>query len=264
MENRKEGIRFSVIIPAYNIEEYIEKCIKSVKNQTYKNYETIVIDDYSSDNTAKKIEKQEGIIFIQHKENMGLGGARNTGMNRAKGEYIIFLDGDDYLNNDDVLEKLDKLIGNNTPDVVYMGFEMIGKKTGTIIPTEETCTKSYRIAGDHYANAWSKCWNRKFLLDNKLYFPEKRYYEDVVFIYNAITKVENYLIADFPVHTYYSGRANSITTSVKFKNIYDTIANIEELVEIRKQKDTPEINKKINQEIIRCKERLEEIVYGKD
>ncbi len=252
-------IRFSVIITAYNIEKYIEKSIQSVKDQTFKNYEIIVIDDCSNDKTVEKIEKFQDIKVIKHKENRCLGGARNSGVKKASGQYIIFLDGDDYLNNPKVLEKLDKLIENQTPDVIYMGFELTGKKSGFVIPTPENCTKAYRIAGDRYANAWSKCWKREFLEKNKLEFPENRYYEDVIFIYKAISKVKTYLIADFPTHTYYSGRPNSITTNVSFKNIHDNLYNIEELMNFATKKRTEELDIKIAKEIQRCKERIEEM-----
>lgn len=255
----KREKRFSIIITAYNIEHYIEKSIQSVRNQTFQNYELIVIDDCSTDSTLEKIKKFEDIKVIEHKENKCLGGARNSGVKKATGEYIIFLDGDDYLNNKNVLNKLDKLIEQNTPDVIYLGFELTGKKEGFIIPTQENCTKEYRIAGDRYANAWSKCWKRSFLIENKLEFPENRYYEDVIFIYKAISKVKSYLIADFPTHTYYSGRPNSITTNVSFKNIHDNLYNIEELMGMAKMGKEAGLDIKIKKEIQRCKERLEEI-----
>ncbi|MCI8470228.1 MAG: glycosyltransferase family 2 protein [Clostridia bacterium] len=258
MEEEKE-IRFSVIITAYNIEKYIEKSIESARNQIFKNYEIIVIDDCSTDQTLERIKRFKDIKVIEHKENKCLGGARNSGVKNAIGEYIIFLDGDDYLNNEQVLEKLDKLIDRNTPDVIYLGFELTGKKEGFIIPTPENCTKTYRIAGDRYANAWSKCWKKEFLTKNKLSFPENRYYEDVIFIYRAISKVETYLIADFPTHTYYSGRPNSITTNVSFKNIHDNLYNIEELMNFAHVSKTEELDIKIEKEVQRCKERLEEI-----
>lgn len=258
MEEEKEK-RFSIIITAYNIERYIKKSIESVKNQTFRNYELIVIDDCSTDKTLETIQEYKDIIVIEHKENKCLGGARNSGVRRAKGEYILFLDGDDYLNNDEVLDKLDKLIAQDIPDVIYLGFELTGKKQGLIIPTPENCTKEYRIAGDRYANAWSKCWRREFLKENKLEFPENRYYEDVIFIYNAVSKVETYLVADFPTHTYYSGRPNSITTNVSFKNIHDNLYNIEELMKLAKVGKGHGLDLKIQKEIQRCKERLEEI-----
>ena len=117
-----ENVKFSIIIAAYNIENYIERSIKSVLSQSYKNYELIVVDDYSTDNTRSKIEKyKDDIIFIKHKKNTFLGGTRNTGIEAAKGKYILFLDGDDFLYDDNVLEKLDNLIGDKTVDVIYDG-----------------------------------------------------------------------------------------------------------------------------------------------
>ena len=141
MEEEKK-IRFSIIITAYNIEKYIEKSIESVRKQTFKNREIIVIDDCSTDKTLQKIKQFHDIQIVEHKENKCLGGARNSGVRKAKGEYIIFLDGDDFLNNEKVLEKLDKLIAKNSPDVIYLGFELTGKKEGVIIPTLENCTKA--------------------------------------------------------------------------------------------------------------------------
>lgn len=254
--------RFSIIIPAYNVENYIEKAINSVKSQTFKNFEIIIVEDCSTDNTKEVIKKyKKEATIIYHKKNKCLGGARNSGIKVARGEYIVFLDSDDYLNNNEVLEKLDKLIGKQTVDVIYMGFVSVGKKEFSVIPTKETCNRSYRISGDRYTNAWSKCWNTQFLLKNNLYFPENRYYEDVLFIFNAISKVEDYLIADFPVHTYVSGRNNSITSRMSFKNIQDNLKNIEDLVNIRRQlTEKDDLDAKLKKEVQRCKERLEQLI----
>lgn len=254
-------IKFSIIIAAYNIEDYIEKSIKSVLSQTFKDYELIVVDDNSTDSTREKIEKfGNDIVFVKHEKNKFLGGTRNTGIEISKGKYILFLDGDDFLNNDNVLEKLNNLIGNQTVDVVYMGFEMIGKKTGTIIPSSENCSKEFRIAGDRYTNAWSKCWRRDFLLENSLRFPDNRYYEDVLFVYNAIMKSSNFLIADFPVHTYFSGRVNSITSNIRFKNLHDNLDNIEDLLAIMQENENDTVKLKIQKEVQRCKERIDELL----
>lgn len=257
--------KFSIIIAAYNIENYIAKCIESVLTQTYNNYEVIVVDDGSKDGTKNKIKEfGDKIKFIEHENNKFLGGTRNTGIEVANGKYILFIDGDDYLNNNYVLEKLDNLIGEKDVDVIYMGFEIVGKKTDTIIPSSENCTKQFRIAGDRYTNAWSKCWRRDFILENNLRFPENRYYEDVIFIYNAITKSNSYLIANFPVHTYYSGRPNSITTNIRFKNLHDNIENIEDLVKIMKEDDNEIVRTKIKKEAQRCKERIDELLSQYD
>lgn len=264
-QNNIKEKRFSIIIPTYNVEKYIERCIESVKNQTFNSYEIIIIDSVSSDNTVEISKKyvSDNIRFFQQKENAGPGGARNVGLNEAKGEYIIFLDADDYLNNNMVLEKLNNTISSNKPDVVYMGFQISGNREELVIPTPENCTKKYKAALDKYANVWSKCWRRDLIEKNNIRFQEGRYYEDILFLYKSVMKSEDYLIADYPVHTYISGRKNSITTTLNFKNVYDTINNIEEMVKMRDEEQTEELDIIINREINMCKKRLEMITKKK-
>ncbi len=261
--NIKKEKRFSVIIAAYNIEGYIERAIESVENQTFKDIEIIVVNDCSTDNTGKIIsklcDKYGNIIYLKHEENKRLGAVRNTGLAKATGEYIVFLDGDDYLADNDVLEKLDKVIGEDKTDVIYLGFEIEGNRRELVIPKEEKCTKTYKAAEDKYPNAWSKCWRRDLLERNNIRFPEYRLYEDVLFVYNCVMKSESYKIADFVVHKYISGRPNSITTKVTLRNIEDTVKNLKDLMEMRQKEYTKEIDIIIKKEIKMCKKRLDEI-----
>ena len=115
--------RFSVIVPAYNVEEYLEKCIKSVLNQTYKDFELIVVDDGSPDSSgeiADKYGNEDNRVKIIHKKNGGLVSARQAGANVAIGEYIICLDGDDWL--DEVcLERFNQIITEYNSDIVCCG-----------------------------------------------------------------------------------------------------------------------------------------------
>lgn len=256
--------RFSIIVAAYNIENYIERAILSVENQTYKNYELIIVNDCSNDNTEEKIKqmmkKYDNIIYKKHEENKKAGGARNTGLNIASGEYIVFLDGDDKLANDKVLQKLNDLIDKDTPDVIYLGFKIEGDREELVIPTEDTCTKTYKAAIDKYPNPWSKCWKRKYLEENNIRFPENRFYEDVLFVYNGVMKSNTYKIADFVVHTYTSGRKNSMTTKMSIKNVEDTIKNLKDLFKMREEEATPEIDIIIKKEIKMCKKRLDGII----
>ena len=97
---------------------------------------------------------------------------------------------------------------------------------------------------------------------NNIRFVEHRYYEDVLFVYNGVMKSNSYLIADFPVHHYISGRKNSMTTTLNLKNIYDTVDNIRDMLELKKKSDTVEINTRIKREIDMCKKRLEDIYYS--
>ncbi len=269
VKQNNANIRFSVIMAAYNIQDYLERSIGSIENQTLKNIEIIVVNDASTDNTRQKVEelneKYGNIILINHEQNKRAGGARNSGLAIAKGEYIVFLDGDDYLASDDVLEKLDNLIGNDETDVVYLGFKIEGDREELVLPTEETCTKTYKAATDKYPNPWSKCWRRKFLEENNINFKENRYYEDVLFVYNGVMKSKTYKIADFIVHKYTSGRVNSMTTTINLKNVEDTIKNLNDFLEMRKTEYTKEIDIIIKKEIKMCKKRLDDTykqLYG--
>ena len=252
--------RFSIIIAAYNIEDYIERAINSVENQTFKNIQIIVVNDCATDKTEEKIlklcEKYRNIDYLKHKENKRLGAARNTGLKVVNGEYIIFLDGDDYLASDDVLEKLDKLIGKDETDVIYLGFKIEGDREEYVIPDKEQCTKTYKAATDKYPNVWSKCWRTNFINENNIIFPEQRLYEDVLFNYKGIMKAKTFKIADFITHKYISGRAGSITTKIGIKNIEDTMQNLRDIMKIREEEYAPEIDIIIKKEINLCKKRL--------
>lgn len=182
------------------------------------------------------------------------------GLKVAQGEYIVFLDGDDYLAEDNVLEKLDEVISNDKPDVIYLGFKIEGDREETVIPTEETCTKTYKVAIDPYPNPWSKCWRRSFLEENQITFPEYRFYEDVLFVYKGIMKAKSYKIANFIVHKYTSGRKDSMTTTMTLKNIEDTIQNLKDFEKIKEKEDTKEVNMIIKKELKMCRKRLDDII----
>ncbi len=258
----KETKRFSIIIAAYNIQDYIERAIESIEQQKFQNIEVIVVNDCSTDKTGEKVQdmctKYNNIIYVEHEENKRAGGARNTGLRIAQGEYIVFLDGDDYLANNDVLQKLDQVIGKDIVDVIYLGFKIEGDREELVIPTPETCTKTYKAASDKYPNPWSKCWRRKFLAENNIWFPEHRFYEDVLFVYNGVMKSNSSKIADFVVHKYTSGRANSMTTKINLKNVEDTVKNLEDLIKIREKEYTKEVDIIIKKEIKMCKKRLDD------
>lgn len=262
-ETIKRNKRFSIIIAAYNIQDYIERAILSVENQTFKNIEIIIVNDCSTDNTEREIlklcDKYNNIIYIKHKENKKAGGARNTALKNAIGEYIVFLDGDDMLAEDNVLEKLDKTIGNEEADIIYLGFKIQGDREEIIIPSEETCTKTYKVAIDKYPNPWSKCWRREYLEKNNIKFPENRFYEDVLFVYNGVMRAQNYKIANFIVHKYTSGRQDSMTTTLKLKNIEDTILNLKDLLKMKETEYTKEIDIIIKKEVNMCKKRLDAV-----
>lgn len=263
MDQQAKQIKYSIIVAAFNIEDYIARAIESVEMQTFTDYELIIINDASTDNTENKITeamtKYDNIVYIKNNENKKAGGARNAGLDIAKGKYVLFLDGDDYLADETVLQKLDALIGNDKIDITYLGFKIEGNREELVIPTEETCTKRYKAAIDKYPNPWSKCWRKEFLDINNIRFPEYRFYEDVLFVYRGVMKSSNYKIANFVFHKYTSGRKNSMTTKIKPKNIEDTVKNLNDLIDMRKTEYTEEIDIIIKKEIKMCKKRLDEL-----
>lgn len=230
-----EKIKFSIVMPAHNAEKEIEAAIKSVLIQNYQNYEFIIIDDYSTDNTSEVVEKylSEKVKLIRHTENKKAGGARNTGIEAATGDYILFLDSDDLLADENVLANISKTIGEDTPDIVYLGFESIGEALqGTFLPTAENSIKENRISTWKYENVWDVLWNREFLLNNNIKFVEGKFFEDFVFYYEGVLKSNSYKYTDFISFIYNSGRADSMTTAISTTKLKDLYYNMMILLDV--------------------------------
>ena len=124
-----EEKKISVIVPIYNVEKYLEKCINSIVFQTYKNIEILLIDDGSTDKSSyicEEWKKRDSRINVVHKANGGLSDARNCGLNIASGEYVCFIDSDDYIEND-YIEKLYKILIENKLRVSQCGINYINE-----------------------------------------------------------------------------------------------------------------------------------------
>ena len=202
--------KFSVIISAYNVEEYIESAINSVLNQNFNDYEIIVVEDKSTDNTLRKIMKYKGKIkIIKNKVNKGLGAVRNIGIAKATGEYILHLDGDDTLYNESTLRDIDKVIGNNKPDIVFFGFQEINGNNRLRVATKENSTKEARLVCDETFSVPSKCWRREFLIENNIKFIEDVYYEDMIYSIKAVTLANETMYGEFPIFNYYKNKINN-------------------------------------------------------
>lgn len=231
------GKKFSIIISAYNIETYIERAIKSVLEQTFENYELIIVNDCSKDKTLEKIQnfKDERIIIINNEKNVGLGAVRNIGIAKAQGEYIVHLDGDDALYENTTLEKIDKLIDNDTPDIIYLGFKDVGGFNKVHLSTAENSTKEARLTCDINFSVPSKCWRREFLLKNNIKFMENIYYEDMVYSTTATILAKSYKYGDFPSFKYYRNRKGSIMSTPSIRrcsDMYRMLAYLMDLYDI--------------------------------
>lgn len=143
----EEKIKVSVIVPIYNVEKYIIPCIESIINQTYKNIEIILVDDESPDKCGKIIDKyakKDFRIKAIHKKNEGLGFARNTGIQNATGDYICFLDGDDYIQNNLIELCINKIL-NFKSDVVLYGIQRINDNNNVLLKIVPTSKKDVYI-----------------------------------------------------------------------------------------------------------------------
>ena len=186
-------MRFSIIIPAYNVEDYIECCIKSVCEQDFRKdqYEVIVVDDKSSDNTNTIVEKLKetfsNIKLIRHSINKKQGGARNTAMKIVKGEYLIFVDSDDCFLYKNVLSVLDQILESNEDIDILRGEyriidssyrENVMEEISVIPSIEKQVSRNYLLEGEFPCHIHSSCFKRKLILDNNLYFREQVFFED--------------------------------------------------------------------------------------
>lgn len=200
---------FSIIVINYNAEQYLNKCLDSIFSQTLdkSKYEVIVVDDLSTDNSVNII-KEYDVKFFQTKGNTMCGGTRNVGMDYAKGEYILFMDSDDYLYNNEALEKLSTIV--NGQDIIHLTFNMVyddGRRVNNL--NSEVMTLRERIMHPtHPVSVWSKCWKKELIKDIRFY--EGVYYEDTYFTMHAYckAKTEGYMTEPFYV---YNRVAGSIT-----------------------------------------------------
>ncbi len=233
MRNIMDKCRFSVIISAYNVEPYIERAIDSVLNQNFDNYELIVVEDKSTDKSLEKIMQYKGRVkIIKNKKNMGLGAVRNIGIKNAVGEYIVHLDGDDTLYNESTLKDIDNLIGSNTPDIVFLGFQEISGNNRLRISTKEDSTREARLICDTNFSVPSKCWRREFLIENDIKFIEDVYYEDMIYSIKAVTLAKDTMYGEFPIFNYYKNRAGSIMTVPSIRRCVDMYKMLAYLMEI--------------------------------
>ena len=231
-------MKVSVIVPVYKVEQYISKCLDSLVNQTLEDMEIIVVNDGSPDNSEKIIKdyakKYKNIKYLK-KENGGLSSARNFGLKHATGEYIGFVDSDDYVDKRMYQMMYEKAIEASADLVVcdlnYV-YEDKEEKAYSNIKTDTTDIKS--IMNNIYPAAWNKLY-KKELFDNEVYFKEGVWYEDVEFIYRLLPYVNK--IGVVHEHFYkYIQRENSIIRTID-KRLYNYIDNWNGILEFYKKRD---------------------------
>ena len=217
--------KFSIIIPVYNTYNYLERCLSSVFNQSFSDYEVIVVNDGSTDDSYKiieRFEKEYSNLKYFFKDNGGLSIARNYGVSKARGEYILFLDSDDYYELD-LLKNLNDSLDNC--DVVRFGVQDVfddGRvvRYNDIVFNKTNGIDSFNyICKFHYVEiACAYCFNRKFWINNKFKFLDKAYHEDFGLIPLVLIKSSSTKSIDYIGYNYYQ-RSNSISKSSQYDKV---------------------------------------------
>ena len=221
--------KVSIIVPVYNVEKYIDKCLKSLVEQTLSDIEIIIVNDGSTDDSKKVIDNYierypEKIVYLE-KKNGGLSDARNYGMPYAKGEYIAFLDSDDYVEKD-IYEKMYEVAKNENSDMVECDFyweypNKTKKDIGVIYSGQNEMLENVRVV------AWNKLIKREVLEISKIQFPKGYRYEDVEFTYKLIPYLSKVsFVKESLIH--YIQRPDSISNSQneRTKEIFDVLEHV--------------------------------------
>ena len=221
--------KVSVIVPVYNVEKYIEKCLNTLVNQTLKEIEIIIVNDGSKDNSKEIIKKfigmyPEKIVYLE-KENGGLSDARNFGIPYAKGEYIAFLESDDYVELN-MYEDMYKIAQNENSDMVECDFiwEYPNKSridTGEIYHGKHEMLEKVRVV------AWNKLIKKSVLDKANVQFPKGFRYEDIEFTYKLLPYIEKVSFLKKPcVHYIQRDTSISNTQNERTKEILDVFDNV--------------------------------------
>lgn len=224
--NKKNEDLISIIIPVYNVEDYLERCINSIINQTYKNLEIIIVDDGSTDNSGKicdMYKEKDSRIKVFHKKNGGLSDARNYGMKYAYGKYIAFCDSDDFVDKKMYEILYNNLIENNADISItnYYKFSSSEEITDNYDYKKNDKITVYDKIGmfDHLFDdyllsmvAWNKLY-KKELLEN-LQYPKGKLVEDVALAHYIYSRCNKIVITNLQLYFYYQ-RETSILGSVK-------------------------------------------------
>ena len=249
---------FSIIIPVYNVEEYLTTCLDSVLAQTFRDYEVILVDDGSTDGSSQICDKYAcaySNIRAFHKENGGLSSARNFGIAKARGAYILFLDSDDWWRGKDFLYKLKHYISKySDPDIVYFNmtrFSSEGNQKLSDLNYSEKLKEYYD--GNSFINVilshipifeWysvSYAYNLDFWRMNDFTFPKGRLYEDSLTTYKVLLSAKDVCVMNESFYCY-RFNASSITGNASLKNL---IGHLDMCTSVIKDLDTLDLDTKI-------------------
>lgn len=232
----------SIIVPVYAVEDYIDRALNSIIHQTYTNTEIIIINDATPDESMNIVNKlyDSRIRIIHHPTNQGLAKSRNDGIEAAKGEYIIFLDSDDYLDRN-FIEKLLQAALKSGADVAMANTKIIQKNKTIIHKNKNQIISNYfkKIQSLPNGASWNKIYKKTLIENHKIRFPIGKYWEDNIFTIK-VCFYSNFFITIDSTNYNYCIRENSITTSTSAQKINklkeDSLFIAQEILNFNKSK----------------------------
>lgn len=237
----------TVVIPVYNVENYISKCLDSIISQTYKNLEIIVVNDGTKDGSLKICEefaKKDARIRVITQENGGLSAARNTGIKNATGKYICFVDSDDYVDKDYVYQML-KAINKEDADICSCDFWYVDEngnkwerkqKVGKVYSSSEAIVDVLLNTQDTEVMAWNKLYKLSLFKDNNIFFPKGKLHEDNFTTYKLYYYSKKVVLISDRLY-YYLQRNNSIMGKKFNEKRLHAVESIYDKIEFFKEKE---------------------------
>ena len=230
----------SIIVPVYKVEQYLKRCMDSVLNQTYKNIEIILVNDGSPDNCpalCDKYAKIDSRVRVIHKENGGLSSARNVALDSVKGDYIFFVDSDDWLALD-TLEVLNEYLEKDYDMIsfqrTYLTEEKVvekGEKNPKDMDVSQYIDASFLGRYDFFVT--TKIFKAEVF--NNVRFLEGRNYEDLEIIHRLFLNMEKVVGLDYFLYYYWKGNEGAITNTITMKNIQDHYLSANEIYHASKK-----------------------------
>lgn len=228
-KNKTSNVLISIIVPAYNVEKYVEQCIISILEQSYSNIEVIIVNDGSTDNTGQiidKISESDSRVRVLHKKNGGVSAARNSGIEMAKGEYLVFVDGDDYISQDYV-EYMLSLIESTNSDFCLSKYcytkrgekQTINECVEKLQPEDAT---ALLLSPQVIVGCWNKIFKKSLLIDNNIRFSTTLFYGEGLSFITTVSQVSKSIgVGNRKVYYYRRNNEDSATTKFDINKLYN-------------------------------------------
>ena len=260
-EREKKAPIFSIVVPIYNVEEYLDRCVRSLTGQTFRDIEIILVDDGSPDGCPAMCDayaEEDSRIKVIHKANGGLSDARNAGLRAASGDYVLFADSDDFLDTDacrQCLKAVEKGADVVTFDVMIRGGENADLsprpcfRDGEAMDSREYVIRSIQNRC-FYVTVWHYLYRRDFLIRNGLFFRVGYNHEDWDLVPRLFLKDFQIVYLRYPVYNYV-GRDNSIMSSgVSPKRVHDSLSALTKWKEAFDRVEDRELSRYLHHEMI--------------